>query len=85
MQYLAIIKAVLALLPVLIEAVRAIESAFPASGQGSNKLAAVRAVVEGAYNAATDAAIEFEKLWPALQSAVSAIVGLANSVGAFKK
>lgn len=85
MQYLAIIKAILALLPVIIEAVRAIEAAFPVSGQGANKLAAIREMIEGAYDVAEDATIKFEKLWPAIQRTIAAVVGLANSSGIFKK
>lgn len=85
MQYLQIIRAVLALLPVIIEAVKAIESAFPASGQGQAKLAAVRGIVESAYQTAADAMLSFETLWPTLQAAVGGVVAIANASGAFKK
>lgn len=85
MQYVLIIRAVLALLPAIIDAIKALENAFPASGQGAEKLGAIRAIVEAGYNAASDAAVTFDKLWPALQSAIGAIVSLANSTGVFKK
>jgi len=85
MQYLVIIKTVLTLLPIIIEAVKAIESAFPESGQGQQKLAAVRAIVQTAYDTATDTVVKFDAIWPAIQSAVSAVVELANAVGLFKK
>lgn len=85
MNYVLIIKAVLTLLPFIIDAVKSIEAAFPASGQGATKLAAVRSIVETAYGTANDAAIKFDALWPAIQSAVSAVVSLANSTGLFKK
>ena len=85
MQYLQLIKAVLALLPLILEAVRAIEAALPESGQGQTKLALVRAAVESGYNAASDAIVSFEQLWPALESTIGAVVGAFNAVGAFKK
>lgn len=85
MNYIIIIKAVLALLPTIIEAVKAIEAAFPQSGQGHAKIEAVRTIVEAAYGVAADAALKFDSLWPAIQSAVSAVVSLANSTGLFKK
>ena len=47
--------------------------------------AAVRAIVQTAYDTATDTVVKFDAIWPAIQSAVSAVVELANSVGMFKK
>lgn len=85
MQYIAIIRAVLALLPVIVEAVKAIESAFPASGQGAIKLEAIRNIVQSAYDTATDVSLRFDQLWPTLQSAVSSVVSIANATGLFKK
>ncbi len=85
MNYIAIIKAVLLLLPVLIDAIKAVEAAFPMKGQGAAKLAAVRATVEAAYGAATDKVLSFETLWGPLQTAITSFVALANSTGLFKK
>jgi hypothetical protein len=80
-----IIRTVLALLPVIIDAVKAIEAAFPVSGQGASKLQAIRNIIESAYNTVTDATVTFDKLWPAIQSAIGAVVSLGNSTGLFKK
>ena len=85
MQWLTILKAVLTLLPLIIDAVRAIEAAFPASNAGAAKSAAIRATLESAYKVANDASVAFDSLWPAIQTAINAVVGVANSVGAFKK
>lgn len=85
MQYLTIIKTVLSLLPVILEVVRAIETALPEGGQGAQKLALIRNALAAAFSAAGDAAISFETIWPALEKTVAAVVGLFNSVGAFKK
>ena len=85
MQYLALIKVVLALLPVIIDAVKSIEAAFPASGQGSLKLGLVRSVLQQAYDAGTGATVKFDELWPVLQNTVASVVGFMNSAGIFKK
>ena len=85
MQYLTIIKVVLSLLPILIEAVKAVEAAFPASGQGALKLELIRNVVSQAYNAGTGALVKFDELWPVLQGAISSVVSFMNSAGIFKK
>jgi hypothetical protein len=85
MQYIAIIKAVLSLLPILIEVIKAIEAAFPQSGQGAAKLEAVRATVASAYAQASDTTVKFDVLWGPLQTAIGAFVALANSTGMFKK
>lgn len=85
MSYIAIIKAVLLLLPALIDAIKAIEAAFPMKGQGAAKLVAVRTTVEAAYNTATDKVLSFEALWGPLQTAITSFVALANSTGLFKK
>lgn len=85
MQYIQLIKAVLSLLPLILEVVRAIEAALPESGQGQTKLSLVRTAVESGYNAASDAVVSFEKLWPALEKTITAVVGAFNAVGVFQK
>lgn len=84
-QALAIIKLVLALLPSIIEAVRAIETALPASGQGAQKLALVRETLAAGFSVAGDAVTSFESVWPAIEKTVSAVVGLFNRTGQFSK
>ncbi len=85
MNYVLIIKAVLALLPTIIEAVKAIEEAIPESGQGKFKLEIVRKAVESAYNVAGDAVVKFDQLWPAIQNVITTFVEFANKIGLFKK
>ena len=85
MNWIAIAKIVIELLPTLIEAVQAIETALPQSGQGKEKLALVRGVLEAAYNAGGTALGSFEAVWPALQGAVSAVVSTLNATGVFAK
>lgn len=69
--------AILQLLPALITAIKAIEDAIPGAGQGEQKLAAVRAILE-----AVDSGVA--KLWPQISSVIGVLVGLFNKVGTFK-
>lgn len=85
MQFIQTMKIILSLLPLIIQAVQAIEQAMPQSGQGAAKLEAIRQMLQSAYSVSTDAMGPFEQIWPALSSTVSAVVGLFNSAGAFKK
>ena len=68
---------ILQLIPALIAAMRAIEEAVPGQGQGEQKLAAIRGILE-----AVDAGVV--KYWPQLQSVIGVLVGLFNKTGAFK-
>lgn len=84
MPLLSILKTILSLFPLIIQTVQAVEAAFPAAGQGSAKLDAVKNTIASAYSIASNAEHTFEAIWPALSSVVSTIVSLANTVGAFK-
>lgn len=72
------IVTILNLLPALITAIKAIEDAIPGNGQGEQKLAAVRAILE-----VVDGSVA--KLWPQISAVVGVLVGLFNSTGVFKK
>ena len=85
MQYIAMIKVVLSLLPAIIEAVKAIEAAFPASGQGPYKLEMVRAIIQAAYDAGSGAVAQFDEVWPAIKPAIDNVVGFMNLTGVLKK
>lgn len=85
MQFLTILKLIITILPLLIDAIRAIEAAIPGQGKGEAKLAAVRSVVESAYGVSTDVVPKFETIWPAMQKTVGGLVSSFNSAGDFKK
>ena len=80
MQFLSTVKIVLSLLPLIIEAVKAIEAAFPEGGVGAKKLDMVKETLQSAYSVATDATTTFEQIWPAISGTVNAVVGLMNAV-----
>ena len=69
---------ILQLIPALITAIKAIEEAIPGAGQGEQKLAAVRGILE-----AVDGSIA--KLWPTISQVIGVLVGLMNKTGTFKQ
>lgn len=79
-QFLAIAKIILSLFPLVIQAVQALEAAFPQSGQGAVKLGLVKTTLESAYSIASDAEVEFEKIWPVLEKAIAGLVTFAKSL-----
>lgn len=70
------VLAVLQLIPVLIQTIKAIEEAIPGSGQGKAKLEAVIQIMQSVNDAV--------KALP-LESIIGALVNLFNATGVFKK
>ena len=79
--------AILKLLPVVLEAVRAVESAIPLPGQGTKKLDLILEVLKSAYDASSDLAKEFswQKLVAVVVPMIARIVDLHNELGLFTK
>lgn len=84
-NFIATVKIILSLLPLILDAVKAIEAALPQSGQGAQKLALIRTTLQSAFDVAGNAVASFEQVWPALEKTIGAVVGLFNSAGVFKK
>jgi hypothetical protein len=70
--------AILSIVPSLIRVICAVEEAFPQKGAGKEKLSAVKAIMQASYDGIAG-------MLPAIEQIVAVIVGLANTVGAFKK
>lgn len=85
MNFITTAKTIISLLPAIIDAVKAIESALPQSGMGAQKLALIRATLQSAYGIAKDVTGTFDQIWPAIESTVGAVVGLFNKIGVFNK
>lgn len=85
MTYIQIIQLVIALLPQLIEAVKTVETALPQSGQGAQKLAIVRSILESAWTTGGQAKAAFDQVWPTLGATISALVAAFNIAGVFPK
>jgi len=79
--------AILKLLPVVLEAVRAVESAIPLPGQGTKKLDLILEVLKSAYDASSALAKEFswQKLVSIVVPMIARIVDLHNELGLFTK
>ena len=77
----------LKLLPVVIDAVKAVEAAIPLPGEGHQKLDLVLNVIKTAYDASTDLAkgFSFEKLVALVVPMINQIVALHNALGLFHK
>lgn len=73
LQIIQVTKAALALVPVVIEAIKTMEAAI-GPGNGATKLAAVRAMVEGAYNTGNDVVVKFDSVWAAIAPFITAMV-----------
>lgn len=84
-QFIQILKLVLTILPLILDAVKAIEAALPEGGKGSAKLQMIKDVLQASYSTASDISMSFDQLWPTLEKTVTAVVTLYNSTGAFKK
>ena len=85
MQFINVLKTILSLLPLLIQAIQLLEQAVPDSKNGTAKLEALREIVSSAYTVSTDVTASFESIWPTIQKSVAALVGLFNTVGKFTK
>ena len=69
---------VLKMLPVIIAAIKAIEEAIPGNGQGEQKLAMLRQILELADGTITN-------IWPTIEGLVKVLVKTFNDTGVFKK
>jgi len=62
------------LLPAIIAAIKAIEEAIPGQGQGEQKLAAIRGMLEVVFERTNE-------FWPDIVKLIGVTVGLFNRVG----
>ena len=83
LQLIAIVRAVIVLLPLLSELIQAVEAAMPGAGQGSSKLAMVQVMLSKAFGQAQGAEATFEQVWPILSPAISGLVTMFNRSGTF--
>lgn len=79
MGYIEILKLVITLLPILVDAIKAVEQLFPETGNGKLKLDLVKAMLENTIHLNA----EFSQVWPVMEKMVSSIVNAFNSNGIF--
>lgn len=78
------LKLVAALWPVAKTLLETAESAF-GGGKGAEKLAYVKNMLQGAYDALDQGYAAFESVWPALQKLIALTVSTYNALGKFRK
>jgi len=81
MNFLTIIKTVVSLFPLIIQAINAIEAAFPQSGKGAQKLDLLKQVLAGSAEVSEDLDKgQFDQVWPAIAKTVGAVVSLGKAL-----
>ena len=85
MAFFEILRLIISLIPLLIQAIKAIEQAIPESGKGTEKLEAIRGMMESSYEASNKLTGSFEQLWPAVQGTIKSLIIAFNNTGIFKK
>lgn len=85
MKFIQLMRLVIALLPLIRDAVVVAEQMFGGAGKGAEKLAFVRGTIEVVYRRAADTMDDFDELWPALEEQIALIVRTFNTLGVFRK
>lgn len=81
MPFIEVLKLIITLLPIVIDAIKTVEKSVDAAKSGSDKLEVVKTIVQTAYTVSTDNKPAFEALWEALQKVISGLVKLFNAKG----
>lgn len=80
MQFLALVKLILSLLPMVLQAIDAVENAFP-KATGSDKLGMVKGAVAAAAEHGGETVTMVEALWSPLTTIINSAVALKNKTG----
>ena len=84
MQLIKLLQLLAAVLPLVQSAVQAVETMFPAAGQGAQKLDAALELVHGNLAALGASAEQLQQLASPIKATVSSIVSAFNASGLFK-
>ena len=83
MSYFTILKLIVQLLPLIQEAIKAVESAIPQSGQGAAKFQFVKELLSSTVEIGTE--VSEKDYLNALEKTINIVVKLFNSAGVFSK
>ena len=83
MNYLTILKLIIQLLPITLEAVKAAEAAIPQSGAGAAKFLFVKELLTSTVDISTD--IDKAAYASAIEKVITLAVALFNKTGVFSK
>jgi hypothetical protein len=78
MNWLSTTITILNLVPAIITAMKALEEAIPVPGQGDQKSAAIRAILEATND-------KIDVYWPLIQKTINVLAGLFNKTGIWQK
>lgn len=84
MQYLIIVKALIELLPIVVQIIKMIEETIPDRNVGTQKLEIARTMIQSAYTTATTYTFAFDQLWPMLQPIINATVATVKAAKALE-
>lgn len=79
------LRALAALLPLILQLVRQLEEAIPDTGRGAEKLAQIRDILQRVFGTLTGLTVTFEQLWPTVQALITGLVAAFNATGVFRK
>lgn len=82
-QILLMIRTLLQLLPLVIDAIKTVEEAFPHAQQGAAKLDLVKGVIQNAYNVGSGTTEAFQAIAPGIDAIAKGAVAIFNSTGVF--
>jgi hypothetical protein len=83
MGFLQVLKLVLQLLPLILEAIKTVEAASNVSGNGSAKLELVKGLLTSTVDIGND--VDKSQYGAAIEKAIALSVSFFNAVGVFKK
>ena len=83
MSYLTILKLIIQLLPLVLEATKAAEAAIPQSGQGAAKFQFVKELLSSTVEIGTE--VSEKDYLSALEKTINLAVKLFNTTGQFSK
>jgi hypothetical protein len=80
MNFLAMLRLVFSLLPIIHEAIDQIETLFPQGGNGATKLAMVQSVIEKAMKVTDTGGAVFSAIWPTVAGLIGDIVAMKKKI-----
>lgn len=83
MNYFTVLKLIIQLLPLVIQAIQAAEAAIPQSGAGAAKLDFVKNLLTSTVDIGTD--VDKASYASAIEKTISLVVSLFNKTEVFKK
>lgn len=85
MNALEVIRTILSLMPLIINAIDIVEKMLPQGGNGAQKLDLVKTMLQAGYQTAEGSVNTFEQIWPSIKGVIDKIVAVYNAIGVFKK